>query len=49
MNECEWCDHAHLLPRTVTHDGITEHVVKCSKCDCPHLLRDEAVYGRKKS
>ena len=49
MNECQWCDHAHVLPRAVTLDGNTEHVVKCSKCDCSKLLRDEAVYGRKKS
>jgi hypothetical protein len=49
VNECESCNHAHVLPRTVTVDGITEHVVKCSKCDCAYLLRDEVVYGRQKS
>jgi hypothetical protein len=46
MNECDWCDHAHVLPRTVQFEGVTEHVVKCSKCECGRLLRAEAVYGR---
>jgi hypothetical protein len=49
MNECDYCDHAHVLPRTEVRQGVTIHVAICSQCICPHLLRDEAVYGRKKS